>query len=195
MTVTPLRSEAKAQHYIPNFYLKGFTDPNSVLWVYERFKPPRGSASKKEAHKPDYYTHAEHGQRDETVEFELEAIESRAAPVVRKLANYHFAPSPEQMGHLYLFVAFMFARVPSWRGVLDQYLAQFVRDAQLRNAKDRDRFHRQCAEIEKNTGKSLGMDYEELRQYVLRGEYKIVQGSIAFNLAACGATQISKSSA
>ena len=184
MTAQPSLSEAKAQHYIPKFYLKGFTDSNSVLWVYERFKPPKASSPKGEAHKPDYYTHAEQGQRDETAESELEAIESRAAPVVRKLANHHFVPSPEQMGHLYLFVALMFARVPSWRGALDQYLAQFARDTQLSNAKDRDRFHKQCAEFEKNTGKSLGMDYEELRQYILRGEYEIVQESAAFNLGA-----------
>ena len=59
-------SEPKAQHYIPTFYLKGFTDRNRVLWVYEKFKPPRASKAKDEAHRPDYYTHSEQGERDET---------------------------------------------------------------------------------------------------------------------------------
>jgi hypothetical protein len=59
--------EPKAQHYIPNFYLDGFTDTSRVLWVYEKFKPLRASKPKNEAHKPDYYTHVEQGERDENV--------------------------------------------------------------------------------------------------------------------------------
>jgi Protein of unknown function (DUF4238) len=49
-------SEAKAQHYIPKFYLKGFTGKQGSLWVCERFKGIRESKPKKEAHRPDYYT-------------------------------------------------------------------------------------------------------------------------------------------
>src|SRR5207237_10479106 len=100
--------------------LTGFTDRHRVLWVYEKFKPLRASKPKDEAHKPDYYTHTEQGQRDETAEDMLESVESGAAPVLRKLSNPQFRPSSEQMGHVYLFVAFMFARVPSWREHLDK---------------------------------------------------------------------------
>ena len=173
--------ETKSQHYIPNFYLKGFSD-RGVLWVYEKFKPLRKSKPKDEAHKPDYYTHAEQGERDETAEATLEAIESKAAPVVRKLANPQFRPTPEQMGHVYFFIAFMFARVPSWREHLDEVATQVIKDRQISNAKDKDKFHKSCADMEKDTGKPLGMDYEELRQYILKGEYRITQESTAFNL-------------
>jgi Protein of unknown function (DUF4238) len=65
--------EAKAQHYIPKFYLKGFTDEQGKLWVCEKFKPIRDSKPKLEAHRPDYYTHAEQGERDETAEEYIEA--------------------------------------------------------------------------------------------------------------------------
>jgi hypothetical protein len=44
--------EPKAQHYIPNFYLNGFTDTSRVLWVYEKFKPLRASKPKNEATSP-----------------------------------------------------------------------------------------------------------------------------------------------
>jgi hypothetical protein len=44
--------EPKAQHYIPNFYLNGFTDRSRVLWVYEKFKPLRASKPKNEATSP-----------------------------------------------------------------------------------------------------------------------------------------------
>ena len=174
--------DAKAQHYIPKFYLKGFTNKQGCLWVCEKFTPIRKSIPKYEAHRPDYYTHGENGERDETAENILQEIESRAAPVIFKLRNPQFQPSPEQMGHVYLFIAFMFVRVPSWREYLDKQFAQQHRDMELRNASDKDKFYKICADFEKNTGKPLGMDAEKLRQYVLRGEYQTVQSSIAFNL-------------
>jgi Protein of unknown function (DUF4238) len=86
------------------------------------------------------------------------------------------------MGHLYLFTAFMFTRVPSWREHLDRLLSHVVKEGQLSRARDKDRFHKLCEEFEKETGEALGMDCEELRQHVLRGEYEVVQGSTAFNL-------------
>ena len=76
-TIQEPPAEPKAQHYIPNFYLKGFTDKAGTLWVYEKFNPMRASTPKKEAHRPDYYTHEENGQRDETAENMLKVIESR----------------------------------------------------------------------------------------------------------------------
>ncbi len=46
----------RAQHYVPKFYLKGFTDKAGALWVYERHKSLRESKPKHEANRPDYYT-------------------------------------------------------------------------------------------------------------------------------------------
>ena len=182
MTTSKAPAEMKAQHYVPRFYQRGFTDKQGRLWVCEKFKPIRDSKPEDEAHLPDYYTHAEQGERDESAEHTLEEIESRAAPVIRKLANFEFDPSPGQMGHLYLFVAFMFARVPSWREHLDRLFGKVAREQELARARDKQRFHKQCADMERDTGKPLGMDYEELRQYILRGRYEIIQTSTAFNI-------------
>ena len=85
--------DAKAQHYIPKFYLKGFTNKQGCLWVCEKFTPIRESTPTCEAHRPDYYTHDENGERDETAENILQEIESRAAPVI-------FGSSEEIMGKL-----------------------------------------------------------------------------------------------
>lgn len=184
MATTQSTIEPKAQHYIPRFYLKGFTNKQGVLWVYEKFKPMRESTPKREAHRPDYYTHGEQGERDETAENVLRDTEARVAPIVRKLANPQYRLAPENAAHLMIFVAFLFARVPSWREHLDCIAANIARDHQLRIAKDRERFHKMCAEVETSKGAPLGMDYEELRQYVLKGDFDIVQGSAAFNLGA-----------
>lgn len=183
MSTTESSAEAKAQHYIPKLYLKGFTDEAGTLWVYEKFNPMRASTPKKEAHRPDYYTHEENGPRDETAENMLKVIESRAAPIVRKLANPQFTLTPEMAGDLYMFVCFMFVRVPSWRENLDRMTARVVRDNSLQIASDKEKFRKLCADYENATGKSVG-DYEELRRYVLKGNYELEQKSNAFNLGA-----------
>jgi len=177
-------SQAKAQHYIPKFYLKGFTDKQRALWVYERFKPIRQSAPKQEAHRPDYYTHSEDGQRDETAEDVLKGIESRVAPIILKLANPQYILSRKSASDLVVFVAFMFARVPSWREYLDTITGKIIKQNQQKIAGDKEKFHKLWGEFEKTTGKSLRTDAEKMRQYVLKGEFDIEQNSAAFNLGA-----------
>src|ERR1700747_3225075 len=103
--------QAKAQHYIPKFYLKGFTDKEGTLWVCEKFKPIRPSKPKNEANRPDYYSHSEKGERDETAEDVLKDVESQSAPIIRKLANPQYTLTPENAGRVVLFIAFLFARV------------------------------------------------------------------------------------
>jgi hypothetical protein len=176
--------QAKAQHYIPRFYLKGFTDKVGALWVYEKFKPLRMSKPKHEAHRPDYYTHAEEGERDETAEDMLKKVESQVAPIILKLANPQYMLTPKTAGDIVLFVAFMFTRVPSWREHLDRITIQISRAKHLDTARDKQKFYKLCSDMEKSTGKPLGMDYEKLRQYVLKGEYEFAQTSKAFNLGA-----------
>jgi hypothetical protein len=57
-----------------------------------------------------------------------------------------------------------------------------VRQNQLARARDKERFHQSCKDMERDTGKSLGMDTEELRQFILSGEYEIEQTSHAYSL-------------
>jgi hypothetical protein len=179
---TPVQ-QPTAQHYIPNFYLKGFTDKTGVLWVYEKFKPKRPSKPKHEAHRPDFYTHTERGFRDESGEAALRDIESRARPVICKLANPQYVLSVDGFAHLVIFVSFMFVRVPSWRDYLNNALTKVMRQSQIERAKDEVKFHQQCAEMVQSSGKPLGMEPEDLRQFILKGQYEIEQTSEAFSIS------------
>jgi hypothetical protein len=179
-----VETETKDQHYIPNLYLKGFTDKEGILWVCEKFKPIRPSKPKCEANRPDYYTHSEKGGRDETAEDVLKGVESRAATILRKIGNPQYVLTPENVSQLIVFVAFMFARVPSWREALDKVAGKVALDNHLKLASDRERFHALCSDYERSTRKPLGIDYEKLRQHVLNGDFKLIQKSVAFNLDA-----------
>jgi Protein of unknown function (DUF4238) len=173
----------KAQHYIPEAYLKGFADKNQVLWVCEKSKEIRPSRPKEEANKPDYYTHTEDGVRDETAEQTLSVIESQAAVILKKIGNPQYRLTPETAGTLYFFVAFMFARVPTMREYLDKVVCAAERHKQKALAKDRQKFEESWRQYEQDTGRSAG-DLETLRQFILDGKYKMNQESAAFNLGA-----------
>lgn len=179
MTTAPA-SEPKAQHYIPKFYLKGFADRHKTLWVCERFKPIRSSKAKDEAHRPDYYTVTEQSHRNETAEDILKEVESRAAPIICKLANPQYTLTRENASHVIMFVAFLFARLPSWREYLNNLSVQLAWKMLLRAVGDKEEFHKTCAAIEKEQGNSLG-DPEEFRQAVLNRGFDIEQ-SKAHNL-------------
>ncbi len=177
-------SQSRAQHYVPKFYLKGFTDPKGVLWVLERFKAPRASRPKDEAHHPDYYCHTEKGEADDGAEDALQVIESRSAPIIPKLANPQYVLTPENLEALLVFVASMFVRVPSWREFLDKKVADIIQTRYQRYASDKDKFYALCADYEKAMGKLMEVSHEELRQYVLAGNYEMVQKSVSYNLGA-----------
>ncbi|HEX8817536.1 MAG TPA: DUF4238 domain-containing protein [Terriglobales bacterium] len=174
-------ADPKAQHYVPKFYLKGFTDKSGVLWVCEKHKPIRSSKPKEEANRPDYYTHVSGEKRNEMAEDILKELESRAAPIIRKLANPQYLLTPENAAQVIMFVAFQFARVPSWREHLDRMASDLMMNHLRKEAGDKEKFYQTCAEIENSNGKKLGLDFEELRQDVIQKRFDIQQ-STAFNL-------------
>lgn len=182
MATNPPQTEPKAQHYVPKFYLKGFTDKQHALWVYEQFKPLRESKPKKEAQRPDYYTHAEDGERDERAENALQGAEWQAAPIIRKLANPMYVLTQENAAHLTVFVALMFARVPSWREYLNTLAGQVIRHKLINLANDKETFHKLCSGLESKRGRPYAVNLEELREYWLQGEFQLEQTSKAFNL-------------
>lgn len=163
--------DSRAHHYVPKFYLKGFTD-NRDLYVYERFKAPRKSSPKREAFEPNYYTHVANGRPNDAAESTLEIIESQAADVVRRLGNPLFRPTSDDMGSLILFVACMFARVPSWREYLST-VTEVLKQRQIKIAGDKEQFAKFFVEFEKRHGWSATVEPEKLRQHMLKNGIKI----------------------
>jgi hypothetical protein len=111
-----------------------------------------------------------------------EEAESRAAPVIRKLANPQYELTQENLSHLIVFISFMFARVPSWREYLNKLMEGVFKQSQVKLARDTAKFDAMCEKFEQATGKPLGMSREKLRNYILEGKYELRQTSEAFNL-------------
>jgi hypothetical protein len=80
---------ARAHHYVPVFYLKGFTSPRAkekgYLWAYEQGKTTRKSKPVNEAHERDFYSFQDEDGRRYDLEQPLSRIESDLALCFEKL--------------------------------------------------------------------------------------------------------------
>lgn len=97
-------------HYIPQHYLKGFTDPNapSLVWAYERgkHKPFRVSVTNI-AHETGYYP-------DDVEEYLANTIEWPAQPVIDKIRRQEMITRQDK-ALLAAYMVVMLKRVPRSR--------------------------------------------------------------------------------
>lgn len=177
-----LKAEPVDHHYIPKFYLKGFTDKDGVLWVYEKGKnAPRNSTPKNEACLDNYYTFTDRGYADSGTETILGKIESHIAPTVKKLANPQFKMSDQQRSELYTFLASMFVRVPAYRDYANQQFGEHMKALTQDQARNRTKFYEMISVFEKNTGQRVE-NPEKLREFAASGNYTVSQESVGYNI-------------
>jgi hypothetical protein len=175
-------AEVAEHHYVPKFYLKGFTDKNKRLWVYEKgANAPRESTPKSEGNIENYYTFTDRGYPNDQAERMLARAESAMAPVIRKLANPLFVMNETQRSELYTFVALTYVRVPAYREFIDRQAGEFMKRFTQETARDADKFCALLKKYESTTGKSLP-DYEKFRNFLLSDDYTVSQKSAGFNL-------------
>src|SRR5262245_27916750 len=124
------------QHFIPQFYLRGFRDPEVSgkqgpwLWVADLIdRTVARRAPKSVGHKVDYYTFPE-AERvgGESVEDLLSKLESAAAPVIRKLlATPEAGLEGQDRADLLFFMAFFIIRVPYFRNMIEKFAADVAK--------------------------------------------------------------------
>jgi hypothetical protein len=126
---------AKNQHFLPQFYLRYFLDPEApaeqepYVWVFEQSKHRwRRRAPKNVASLRHYYAyHDENGQLVNIIEPNLAAIESFGAALIRKLEAREILTEREQMRFAF-FVALLTVRTPQHRELTELYLHRKGRD-------------------------------------------------------------------
>jgi len=109
----------KRHHYLPQFYLKGFSQDNSHLYIFDkkiikdeiRF---RYQTTEKIAFENNLYTYTTKDLKTETLEDFFSLIEGKAKKVISKLEKKEEI-TPRQRGHLALFIALLWYRTPTWK--------------------------------------------------------------------------------
>ena len=165
----------KKHHYVPIFYLAGFTDPNSepYLWVYEKgILDVRKSLPKNEA--CENYYHAfktKEGRDTDTVENWLDKAETAVSPLILKLCR-HEPLEEDERRFFSFFLGLMMVRVPNYRRNVDRTFAGIVKKIILMDASYKQGFEAGVKKYEEKFGESMG-NSEELRQFALSGQYDI----------------------
>jgi len=121
-------------HYLPQFYLQGFTDPDTppdhepCAWVY-RFdsetwdcRAPKNIAAESNL----YAIEDASGEQGQEVEMMLAKVESIAAEILRHILGQH-PLSIQQRAEFATFIHIMHARVPGQLGHVGEFIAEVMR--------------------------------------------------------------------
>jgi hypothetical protein len=150
------RRPARAHHYLPVFYLSGFTlagNRDDWLWVRDwqrrvtwRTKPENAG------HRRDFNRIDCAGVEPDVIEVILAKIESQVAPVLREVSANRKLPLGEEFSTLLYFVALQATRVPQFRSFFGEKIADMAKH-RARIALSDPRYFVQFVEEMKRQGK------------------------------------------
>jgi len=131
-------STPKKQHYVPQFYLREFLDPNTpkgqepYVWVFAKDgKKKQRRAPKNILWETDLYTFEVEGAKHYELEQALSKIEGQFAEIVRKKIKAHLPLTVQEHQTLCMFVATMLQRTvrqkDNQEGFYDQLVEQVER--------------------------------------------------------------------
>ncbi len=158
----------KRHHYIPVFYLNGFTDKNACLYVYDKDGGPIFESSPEGiAYENHYFSFiTPQGERDsETVENNVMLLEGESAKVIKKIHACNELTVNDRINYS-LFVASMMVRVPNMRNNIQKSTGEMIKHMSVFMASHKENFEGAMERYEKDTGKPIGMNIEELRQWM-----------------------------
>lgn len=119
-------------HYIPQFYLSGFTKTssnNGKLYVFDKDRQNSWDSSPKNAaYEYDFYAIDGIGTDDRMfVEKELSNLEGNWSSVLRWVIENESIPSDESFDELMMFMAFMYSRIPKIRNITNDFTDKIFR--------------------------------------------------------------------
>ncbi len=127
----------KKHHYLPRFYLEGFTKVDSnCLWVYEKgILEIRPSSPEAEGCQKFYHAFVtDEGKRDtNTIEDYFNKIETKTGILFAKIHQREKLTEQDRK-ELAFFVSFMFTRVPWFRSEIEKMAAEHINHAGLDTA-------------------------------------------------------------
>jgi hypothetical protein len=159
----------KRNHYLPRFYLKGFCDTNSRVWMYEKNNPSQpvdGSPGDMAIVRKLYNLESSGNAKDEIENYFSESVETPASPPFKRLLNKEF-PNMQDKKTLSLFFAMLMVRTPLYiKHLKTQQSKEFNVIAKV-SAANKDYFHSAYKKIHSNLDEGA---IEKDRCSILNGE-------------------------
>ena len=127
-----MNNQPRKHHYIPQFYLRGFTKTNSndgKLYVFDKSRVRSWDSSPKNAaHQNDFYAIDVNDTDDKMfVEKELSNLEGKWSSVLKWVIENESVPADELFDELMMFVAFMYSRTPKIRNKTNDFTDKILR--------------------------------------------------------------------
>ncbi len=160
---------AESQHYIPQFYLREFTDPETpnghepYVWVYEHeSKKWKKKSPKNIASKPDFYSFVDQeDKRRNEIEKGLSTIEGKTASIYRNKIFTRQQLTIQEKATIAEFIVLMVTRVPSFHNIIDSSVCELTKILlEMYNARP-EAAKKLKEEYERDIGKKLPDDFDE----------------------------------
>lgn len=165
------------QHTIPDFYLRRFSDANSMVWVYDREKKElRSQPTKDTTIEKDFYTfQTKKGRENYTIETDIlaKSIESRADKIIGNLDKGNLPLILENRRDLCEFVTMQYLRTTAFRRDVSYSYEQFSKIMLRMSFYNKERAQHTIDGYEKKTGKKLGLTPEEGMEFVKKDDFRI----------------------
>lgn len=171
-------AKKKKHHYIPQFYLKGFVDPNNdpLIWIYrkgdERILSLPSQSIGFENHYYSFTTNA--GEKDsETIENFFAHVEGAASGVFKQLRDLEL-PNEEEHRTFTTFLALLLLRVPTFRNQMEDGAKQLFTILNKERVGNLESFKRDIDRYEYETGEIVDIPAEELQKTILEDKLELV---------------------
>jgi len=118
-----MSTRAKKQHYVPQLLLRGFAQPGrDQIWVFDKSRGTSYSSAIRDTASENYFNEVSIGNYSISFENRLEFVESKAAPVIRKIIETEDISNmaPEDQASLLVFIATQMVRTNAGRSAMDQ---------------------------------------------------------------------------
>lgn len=177
----------KRHHYVPQFYLSAWGDPNrdGRVWEYPKAGgPPVPKHTKEIAFENHYHTTIRpDGTKDsETVENMFADLEGKAAPTIKALRERQTVTA-EILQAFICYAAISFARVPQAKHNASVFTEAFLKARAIKLAEDKNEFQAQFRQIKVERQEPYNADEAEAARQMLLNPKLRVKPEAALGLA------------
>jgi len=173
-----MQKPKKKHHYVPAFYLNGFTDSLNfdLVWIYQKENDtifcdkPKNIGFIKHYHT---FTNGDGKKDSETIENILNKTwESPSSNIIKEIREGKF-PENEQRDLFASFLGISLTRVPSYKQNIEKVVAHTALELEKQIASTPERFIKSLEDYKNSTGVDLTDEAEDLRNFILSGEFDI----------------------
>jgi hypothetical protein len=161
-------------HYVPLFYLKGFTksgEEGGQLHVFDkgRCKAWASLASRSASEGGMYGIEPQAGVDADAVERAFSGVEGVLARVLREMIESRSIPTGESRDILLNFIAFSFARTPRAKSLIHEATDRFFKEVIRKHFSGSKGFERLKEHVEQAGRSTEGLEYEKYQEFLKAG--------------------------